>query len=333
MSITVLRPGLATTFQDCGRHGHQHLGLPVGGAMDLRAHQLANLIAGNEQDMATLEITLMGPTLRFEAPACIALAGGDLSPTLNGAPAALGRPLVVRPGDVLSFGARRSGVRCYLACHGGFELPAVLGSQSTYLRGALGGFHGRALRKGDALPLCAMLPAETLNALAADLNDIAIYLPSTLANNPRARVRVMRGPHTDLFTDEALGAFFNTPYRIANESDRMGYRLRGEQLPLRENKQLLSEGATFGSIQVPADGLPIILMADRQSIGGYPKIGHVATVDLPQLAQCMPGEEICFEEVSLTQARKLDRQREQALARLRDSLDDLRQRLRASLTS
>lgn len=328
MSVTVIRPGLASTFQDCGRHGHQHLGVPVGGAMDQRAHQLANLIAGNERDMATLEITLLGPTLRFETPACIALAGADLGPAVNGEPAPMGRPLVMRAGDVLSFGSRRSGVRCYLAWHGGIALPHVLGSQSTYLRGGLGGFHGRALRKGDVLPLNAPLRTDTLEALARDLGQTSIYLPSTLANNPRARLRIMRGPHTGLFTDEALRAFFGKPYRIANESDRMGYRLQGPPLSVRENRQLLSEGASFGSIQVPADGQPIVLMADRQSIGGYPKIGHVATVDLPQLAQSMPGETVWFEEIGLAQAQQLDNLREQALGRLRASLEGLRKRIR-----
>ncbi len=327
MSVTVLRPGLASTFQDCGRHGHQHLGVPVGGAMDLRAHQLANLIAGNTEDFATLEITLMGPELRFDAAACIAITGGDLSPTLNGEPVAMSRPIIVREGDVLAFGARRMGVRSYLAWHGGVALPHVMGSQSTYLRGRLGGFQGRALQKGDVLPLNITLEADASEELDRALWDISIYLPATLAYNPRERLRVMRGPHTELFTDEALRSFFNSDYRISNQSDRMGYRLEGPNLPLRENKQLLSEGATFGSIQVPADGLPIVLMADRQSIGGYPKIGHVASVDLPQLAQCMPGDTVRFEEIALEQAQQLDLAREQALAQLRGSLSALRQRI------
>ena len=327
MSVTVIRPGLAATFQDCGRHGHQHLGIPVGGAMDLRAHQLANLIAGNTRDMATLEITLLGPTLQFDAPACIALAGADLSPTINGHPVAIGRPLIVRAGDVLSFGERRNGVRCYLAWHGGIDLPEVLGSQSTYLRGQLGGYEGRALRKGDVLRLNKPLREDALDALSEDVNAMSIYLPSTLANNPRARLRVIRGPHTPLFTDEAVHTLLNSAYRISNESDRMGFRLQGPTLPLRENRQLLSEGVSLGSIQVPADGLPIVLMADRQSIGGYPKIGHIATVDLPQLAQHMPSDEIQFEEIGLAQAQQLDNLREEALARLAASLEGLRERI------
>ncbi|MFA7668624.1 MAG: biotin-dependent carboxyltransferase family protein [Burkholderiaceae bacterium] len=327
MSVTVIRPGLASTFQDCGRHGYQHLGVPVGGAMDQRAHCLANLIAGNEPDTATLEITLLGPVLRFDTPACIALTGADLSPRVNNEAVPMGRPLVVNTGDLLSFGARRSGLRSYIAWHGGIALPDILGSQSTWLRGRLGGFHGRALRKGDVLPLNQPLQARAAQALAEELATTAIYLPSTLAYNPRPRLRIMRGPHTGLFTDESLQTLFDSEFRIANQSDRMGYRLEGPALCLKENTQLLSEGATFGSMQVPPDGQPIVLMADRQSIGGYPKIGHFASVDLPQLAQSMPGDILSFEEITLAHAQQLDNLREQALERLAGSLQSLRQRI------
>src|SRR5690606_17074867 len=167
--------------------------------------------------------------------------------------------------------------------------------------------------------------------LARDLDAMSIYLPSTLANNPRERLRVMWGPHTGLFTRESIQTLLNNAYRIANESDRMGYRLQGPALHLKENRQLLSEGATFGSIQVPSDGMPIVLMADRQSIGGYPKIGHVASVDLPQLAQCMPGEVLQFQEIELAQAQQLDNLREHALASLADSLAPLRERIARSV--
>lgn len=333
MSVTVLRAGLLSTFQDRGRHGFQHLGVPVGGAMDLRAHALANLLAGNGLGTATLEITLMGPTLRFDAPACIALAGADLSPALNGIPVPIGRPLVVRAGDILSFGARRSGVRCYLAWHGGIALTPALGSCSTYLRGRIGGFQGRALQKGDVLPLNHRIREDDCEALEADLDGMRIYLPATLAPNRRHRLRVMRGPHTGLFTDEAVSTFFEQGYVIANESDRMGYRLQGPRLALKEERQLLSEGATLGSIQVPADGQPIVLMADRQSIGGYPKIGHVATVDLPQIAQSLPGETLHFEEISVAQAQQLDAQRMQALESLYATLAPMRERIAASLAA
>lgn len=331
MSITVIRPGLACTFQDLGRHGYQDLGVPVCGAMDTRAHQLANIIAGNSRDTATLEVTLVGPVLRFDVPACIALAGADLSPQVNDRPVPMGRPLVLRAGDVLSFGQRRHGTRSYIAWHGGVALPEVLGSQSTYVRGRIGGFRGRALAKGDVVPLNVGIDDDKTEALGRALSETTIYLPSTLAPNPRSHLRVLRGPHTALFTDEALRSLYNAEFRIAQESDRMGYRLQGPALRLKQEGQLLSEAATIGSIQVPADGQPIVLMAERQSIGGYPKIAHVATVDLPQLAQCMPGDTVRFEEIGLAQAQQLDNLREHALDRLRSSLRGMRETIEQAI--
>lgn len=328
MSITIIRPGMASTFQDLGRHGHQHLGVPVSGAMDPRAHQLANLIAGNECDTATLEVTLVGPELRFNTSCCIALAGADLDARVNGSTVPMYRPLIMRAGDVLSFGERRSGTRCYIAWHGGLDLPRVMGSQSTWVRGSLGGFQGRALQRGDTIGLNARLRAPACPELQVHLAKMAIYLPGPLTAGPRACLRVLKGPHTELFTPQARQALFNHDYRIASDSDRMGYRLQGPLLPLLAGRQLPSEGASFGSIQVTSAGLPIVLMADRQSVGGYPKIGHIATVDLPQLAQCMPGEHLRFEEVDLAQAQQLDLRREQAFNGLRNSLAALRARIR-----
>ncbi|PLC48842.1 carboxylase [Pollutimonas subterranea] len=324
MSITVIKPGLLSSFQDLGRFGHQHLGVPVGGAMDGRAHRLANLLAGNTGDEATLEVTLVGPTLRFDAAGCIAISGAHLSPTLNQQPIPNNRPLIVRAGDVLAFGARTAGLRSYIAWNGGIALPSVLGSRSTYLRGGFGGFHGRALRKGDVLNMLGELDASALDDLEQELWRIKVYLPAILGLVPRASIRVMRGAHTPLFTDGSIADFFAGEYRIGPQSERMGYRLQGAQLLLKSSTQLLSEATSFGSIQVPPDGNPIILMADRQTTGGYAKIGHVATVDLPVIAQCMPGETLSFTEIALTQAQRLDSQREEAFAQLHRDLSPLR---------
>lgn len=324
MSITVIKPGLLSSFQDLGRFGHQHLGVPVGGAMDGRAHRLANLLAGNTGDEATLEVTLVGPTLRFDAAGCIAISGAHLSPTLNQQPIPNNRPLIVRAGDVLAFGARTAGLRSYIAWNGGIALPSVLGSRSTYLRGGFGGFHGRALRKGDVLNMLGELDASALDDLEQELWRIKVYLPAILGLVPRASIRVMRGAHTPLFTDGSIADFFAGEYRIGPQSERMGYRLQGAQLLLKSSTQLLSEATSFGSIQVPPDGNPIILMADRQTTGGYAKIGHVATVDLPVIAQCMPGETLSFTEIALTQAQRLDSQREEAFAQLHRNLSPLR---------
>lgn len=325
MSITVLKPGLLSSFQDLGRPGHQHLGVPVSGAMDTRAHRLANLLVGNTQDTATLEITLSGPSLRFDAPACIAIAGAQLSPAVNGEPVSNYRPLVLRKGDELTFGARQAGLRAYVAWHGGMDLPRVLGSQSTYLRGGFGGFHGRALRKDDVLPLGASLDHLDLDALEQDLWKIKVYLPAILGLVPRAAIRVMRGAHTELFAEQSVHDFFLGEYRISPESERMGYRLQGTRLHLNSATQLLSEATSFGSIQVPADGNPIILMADRQTTGGYAKIAHVVSVDLPVVSQSMPGDILKFTEISLSEAQQLDSQREDAFGQLFQALGPLRE--------
>lgn len=330
MSITVLKPGLLSSIQDLGRVGHQHLGIPVGGAMDGRAHRLANLLVGNTDDEATLEITLTGPTLQFEAPGCMAISGAQLSPALNGKPIPNNRPIVFRAGDTLAFGARQSGLRAYIAWHGGVDIPLTMSSRSTYLRGGFGGFMGRSLKKGDTLALCANLDALGLDSLEQALWDIKVYMPATLASLPRTAIRCMRGPHDTLFTAQAIKDFFSADFRVSAESERMGYRLQGARLNLKDSMQLLSEATCFGSVQVPPDGNPIVLMADRQTTGGYAKIAHVATVDLPAIAQSMPGDTLSFTEISLEEAQRLDNQREQAYADLYQALDGLRQRLGAA---
>ncbi|MGE4369018.1 MAG: biotin-dependent carboxyltransferase family protein [Burkholderiaceae bacterium] len=324
MSIHVLKPGLLTSVQDSGRHGHQHLGMPVCGAMDVRAHRLANLLAGNHTDEATLEITLNGPALRFDQPACIAICGAQLKPTLNGQPLPNDRPIVVREGDTLQFQGRLTGLRAYLAFYGGLAIEPVMNSRSTYLRGSLGGFQGRALKKGDTLALQRYLNTRRLPALEQALWNTRVYLPAALGLQARTRIRAMTTAHTPLFTDEAVAAFFEQPYEITAQSERMGYRLQGPTLRTRQARQYPSEVTGFGTVQVPPDGNPIVLMADRQTTGGYPKIAHIAAVDLPHIAQRMPGESIEFTPVSVSQARELDARREQAFQAVSDALAPLR---------
>jgi len=321
--MTVLKPGMLSTFQDLGRSGWQHLGVPVSGAMDARAHRLANLLVGNDAHTATLEITLLGPQLRFDAPACFALAGADLTATLNGQAAALHRPLMARAGDVLAWGPRRQGVRAYLAMHGGWQLEHIMGSCATNLRSGFGGWHGRALAKGDVLPLRTTFATDKLDMLADVLWQQRIYLPGTLGLAPRRSLRILPGPHWQAFNAESQRALAQHPYRIGTASDRMGYRLEGPQLALTAPLQIISEGIGAGTVQVPADGAPIILMADRQTTGGYPKIAHVASVDLPQLAQLAPGEQLCFEIITLDAAQALHAQRQAAFARIAHDLQAL----------
>lgn len=325
MTISVLKPGLQSSFQDLGRLGHQHLGVPVSGAMDARAHRLANLLAGNADDEATLEITLTGPTLRFESATCIAISGAALSPTLNGQAVPNNRPLIVQAGDILAFGARETGLRAYLAVHGGFDLVPVLGSRSTFLRGRLGGLEGRALIKGDRIALRHTLCSRNLAALSDDIWSIKIYLPAMLGLAIRSDIRVVAGPHIDRFTSASIEQFFQSAYQVSPQSERMGYRLKGAPLLLENTTQIMSESTSFGTIQVPPDGQPIILMADRQTTGGYVKVAHVATVDLPLIAQTMPGESLKFHDITLAQAQRLDNEREQAFGRLYQGLAPLRE--------
>jgi len=333
MSLTVLKPGLLSSFQDGGRTGSQHLGVPVCGVMDARAHRLANLLAGNDADPAALEITLSGPTLRFDAPACFAIGGADLQATLNGAEAPRHRPLVARAGDVLAFGSARpeGGLRAYLAVHGGYALVPVMGSASTYLRGRFGGHAGRALAKGDTIGLRAALPGQpaALDRLAQALWQLRIYLPATLAPHPRRHLRVLPGAHWDEFDARARHDLLHAEFRVSTQSDRMGYRLDGPALAMAVPRQILSEATNYGTVQVPAGGQAIVLMADRQTTGGYPKIAQVITADLPALAQRGPGQALRFARVELDQAQQLDGEREDAFAQLQDALAPLRALLSA----
>lgn len=325
MSVTVIKPGMLSSFQDRGRDGYQHEGIPAAGAMDERAHRLANALAGNSGDPATLEMTLLGPTLRFDAPACFALTGADLGATLNGRDIPLHRPLVARAGDTLAFGARPAvGVRGYLAVHGGFALPAVMGSEATYLRSGFGGFQGRALAKGDRIALRAPLDGHGLDALQAALWDIRAYLPGTLGGQRRGAIRFLPGMHWEEFSAAARQAFTDAEFRVSPQSDRMGYRLTGPALSMSQPRQMLSEAASFGTVQVPAGGEAIILMADRQTTGGYPKIAQIATVDLPALAQSAPGQALRFQLISLDDAQRLDAGREHAFMQLQEALAPLR---------
>ena len=326
MSVTVIKPGMLSSFQDRGREGYQHQGIPVAGAMDERAHRLANALAGNDDDPATLEITLTGPTLRFDAPACFALAGADLGATLNGQDIPLLRPLVARTGDVLAFGARpAAGVRAYLAVHGGFALPLVMGSQTTYLRSGFGGCQGRALAKGDVVPLSRPRAQDRdADALQKDLSNVRVYLPAVLGNKRREFIRFLPGVHWPEFSQSSRRAFGQSEFRISPQSDRMGYRLQGRPLTMHQPRQMLSEAACFGTVQVPSGGEAIILMADRQTTGGYPKIAQIATVDLPALAQCAPGQVLRFQQIELDEAQRLDGERERAFAQLQEALAPLR---------
>ncbi|WP_407830505.1 5-oxoprolinase subunit C family protein [Verminephrobacter eiseniae] len=300
MMIEVLKPGALSSFQDLGRSGYQHQGIPVCGVMDERAHRLACMLVGNGAGEATLEVTLIGPALQFHCPAIIAVCGADLGATIGARALPLARPVAVAAGEQLCFGKRVSGLRAYLAVAGGYALQPVLGSTSTYLRGGFGGAQGRALQKGDWIAL----RQTQKTAVPAPKARLPLF-PGDIQRPPGAPLRIVPGREWAAFAPRARQAMSTQTFRVSPRSDRMGYRLEGPALHLSQPLELASEAVSFGSIQVPPDGLPIVLMADRQTTGGYPRIANLATVDLPLLAQTMAGESLRFEWVTLGQAQRL----------------------------
>jgi biotin-dependent carboxylase-like uncharacterized protein len=295
--------------------------------MDEMSHRVANMLAGNGEDEVTLEMTITGPLLQFAEETLFVLCGGDFQPTIGGARVPMARPVLARAGAVLDIGQCRLGARGYLAVAGGFDVAPVLGSRSTYLRGGFGGFEGRALRRGDVLPTRprpAGLYAGLWKRIAAGVPFVApkwsVEANTALMAHRHHNVRFVPGRHWDTFAADVRERFCASEYRIAPNSDRMGYRLDGPELPFPGAGSLLSEGVTFGTIQVPPEGKPIVLMANRQTTGGYPRIGEVASVDLPLLAQLPPGDTVRFTAITLEQAQTQYLEREHGLALMREAV-------------
>lgn len=302
MALLVVRPGMLTTVQDLGRWGHQHSGVPVGGPMDWYSHRLANQMVGNGPEAAALEITLIGPELEAShATTCVG-QGARFEATVNGERVDLQRPFTIAAGQRLRFGQRYSGARATLAVAGGFEVTGELGSRSTSLVSGMGPFGGRALRTGDLLPIAAVTGQATTGS------SHVLEMPFG-----GARVRVIRGPHDAMFTPAALTQLFKSRFTVTPQSNRMGYRLDGPALLHVGGADILSDATPIGSLQVPASGQPILLMADRQTTGGYPKIATVITADLPLAGQLAPGDWIEFQDCSRDEAVTALREREAGL--------------------
>jgi biotin-dependent carboxylase-like uncharacterized protein len=301
--LLVQEPGPLTTIQDLGRFGHLRVGIPTSGPMDRDAFVLANRLVGNPDGAAALECTVIGARVELTDDRLVAVTGAEMPPTVNGAPVPAWQAVAVKAGDVLRLGPARSGVRAYLAVAGGLETPVVLGSRATYVRGRLGGLGGRALRRGDRLTLG---PA----AAARPRRLIPGRVP---VSGAEATVSVILGPQDDRFTEAGVAAFLSGPYDLLPQSDRMGARLKGPFIEHTRGHDIVSDGVPMGGIQVIGEGQPIVLLADRQSAGGYTKIATVCSFDLGRIAQLKPGGRLTFRRVTVAEAHAMLRDSRRAL--------------------
>jgi len=319
--LKVVASGLMTTLQDLGRPGYQRLGIPVSGALDGVSLRAANLLAGNAPGMGALEIAYQGPTLAVEAESVrIAYAGGtapiDILPGEGASSGERLQPLQsarLRKGQILRIGALSGSAVGYLAVEGGFDASPALGSQSTLARAGLGGLDGCPLRVDDALPLKLERTEERQERM----------LPS-LVLAPPPHIRVVLGPQDDYFSDEGKRTFVESIYTVSPASDRMGMRLAGPALEHAKGYNIVSDGTAAGSIQVPGNGLPIVLLADRQTTGGYPKIATVISADMPALGRLMPGAKIAFKAVDIAEAEAAHRQHRADIDAIADSIVGVR---------
>lgn len=299
---------MLTTIQDTGRHGFQMYGMPVSGAMDTFSLRLANVLVGNDQSDAALEVTITGPEINFNGEIWFAITGADISAELNGYPVEMNRAVLADDGDILSFGDLQSGCRAYIAFSGGIDVPVVMGSRSTYLRSGTGGFEGRKLKFGDTLKPGRPKRKALRKAFPA------AYLSEYKSHQ---ELRITMGAETTRFGDTIYGTFLKAAYDLTPACDRMGYRLSGEPLlPVDGAVEIISAGIAPGTIQVPGDGQPVILMADRPTTGGYNRIASLISADLPLAAQMKPGDSISFAETTVDEAVSLFRQKIRLIEKL-----------------
>jgi antagonist of KipI len=298
-ALLVIKPGMLSSVQDRGRWGFQSRGVPVAGPMDPFSHRLANALVGNPADSATLEVTLLGPELEFDDDRIVAVAGGEFDVALDGQSIGMRTAVVARAGSRLRIGARRRGARAYMAASGGIDTSLVLGSRATHLLSSMGGLDGRALRSGDRLPLGVLRRTATLSGIETGRPIPAFGEPEP---GRAATIRVLPGPQVDRFSADALDVLQSAPYVVGDQSNRMGYRLEGPRLTHVRGADIISDATPLGVLQVPASGQPILLMADRQTTGGYPKIATVITADIGAAGQLGPGDSIKFVVCSAREA-------------------------------
>jgi antagonist of KipI len=303
--IQVQEPGLFTTVQDLGREGFGALGVSASGAADAISLRLGNRMVGNDEGAAGLEMTLLGGTFVFPERALLALTGSDFDAALDGKPVELWSSFEAKAGQTLRLGPTRTGARCYLCVRGGIRVELFLGSASTHILSGLGGHEGRALRKGDALKI---------GAESGSIHERRLTARALKELQPRKVLRVTEGPQSDWFPESARRLFYESRYRVAEESNRMGIRLEGAIVPVPSGGEMISEGVSLGAIQVPEGGKPIILSVEQQTTGGYPKIANVISADFHTLGQLRPRDEIRFERVDFATARALLIKQEKLLA-------------------
>lgn len=297
MGIRILKAGMMTTVQDLGRTGYQSQGFSVGGVMDVRSFKIANLLLDNPENEPVLEFTLIGPTLEFTADTIIAITGGDFQPELNGKPAPMYTAVYINKGDILKFGSARTGSRGYIAFSCYLSIPVVMGSRCTNLKCGIGGFKGRRLLDGDYINF--RIKRRYLRYFLSRTLDLDEF------DQESAVLRVVLGPQDDLFSKQGIETFLGSEYTVTGDFDRMGCRLDGPYIGRKENVDMISDGIALGSVQVPSNGKPLVLLADRQTTGGYPKIATVASVDIPKLVQRKTDHKIRFKAISVEEAQRL----------------------------
>ena len=297
--IHVQSPGMFTTVQDTGRYGYGPVGVSASGAADPIALRIGNLLVGNPESAAALEMTLLGGSFAFPAGAIVALTGSEFEATVP-----MSTACQIEPGEIVKIGPTRSGARCYLCVRGGIAVPRFLGSASTHILSGLGGLDGRPLRKGDVLPIGA----------APGNFQARVVGPKAFEQlRPRKILRATIAPQTNSFSAGSIRRFYDGPWTVTEESNRMGLRLQGPQLDTPHAGQMITEGVSLGAIQVPAGGQPIVLFVEQQTTGGYPKIANIVAADLPSVGQLRPRNEIRFEHVSTETARMLILQQERLM--------------------
>jgi antagonist of KipI len=306
MSVLVVEaPGLFTTVQDLGREGFGPIGVSASGAADPISLRIGNRLVGNPEGAAALEMTLIGGTFTFERDAVIAATGADFGPSLDGVALPMWTSIEIREGETVRFVASRSGARAYLCVQGGIAVEPFLGSASTHVLSGLGGFEGRALRKGDRVGLGAATSLFRKRSLSAKALD---------SLGPRKLIRITDGPQSDWFAESSWKTFCGNAFRVSEQSNRMGIRLEGPPISLDTSREMITEGVSLGAIQVTPSGQPIILFVEQQTTGGYPKIANVISADLHSLGQLRPRDEIRFERIEMREARALLIQQEALFA-------------------